>query len=200
MRFLIVVLVLSISAGMAMSAPVEWPVSEGGNGHYYEMQPIAIGTWLDQHNAALSLEFGGWQGHLATITSAGELAWITQHFLSPYPQNTHLFFLGGWNDQFYTGSPCPGTWHWITGEPWNFAPWAANEPSSCNGGQPDEYALSYFFHYPQTGFNDLAFEFYFPNGSTLVEYDGLALSDLPPLDHPIPAQSSTWGEIKALYR
>jgi len=58
--------------------PIEWPVSEDGNGHFYQFVIDSTNkSWLEDHLSSLALGFNGWPGHLATITSAAENAWIT---------------------------------------------------------------------------------------------------------------------------
>lgn len=209
-------LTVCLSLGLPMGVlaePIAWPVSGGGNGHFYD---FIIGpsteSWAQQHLATLGLEFNGMPGHLATITSAEELEWITAHFLVLLPIESCIY-LGGWNDGFLTEEPCffsggqgwySGSWHWVTGETWDYAAWAEGEPTGGADGCNVEFALSYLYYWfgpeGRVGFNNLTFEYWATAAALLVEYDGLAATDLPPLDHPIPTQSTTWGGLKALYR
>jgi hypothetical protein len=200
---------------VASAQPIEWPESEGGNGHYYEFRPgPSSSSWAEQHLSALALEFHGWQGHLLTITSAAELTWITENLFVRLPYES-VVYLGGWNDGFlkpdatceYSGSQgwYLGAWRWITGESWGFEQWAGNEPSAGLDGCSAEFALSYLYYWfwpsdDWTGFNNLTFGYSHTGVAQIVEYDGLSAVDVPPLDHPIPTESSTWGSVKSLYR
>jgi uncharacterized protein YfaP (DUF2135 family) len=74
-------------------------------------------------------------GHLVTITSAEEQAFIE----SQYPGCT------GWIGAYGDGT----TWNWITGEPWSYTHWNSGEPNNQNG---DEW----FAHlYSGMNWNDL---------------------------------------------
>ena len=100
------------SAASAQTA-VEWKVSEGGNGHWYQF----IRDKLLWQTARANAESVG--GHLATITSEAENN-FARSIMSPMPT---AGYLGGYRD----GSG----WHWITGETWSFTDWNPGEP---NGG------------------------------------------------------------------
>lgn len=199
----------------AKAQPLEWPVSEGGNGHFYQLVIDSPNkSWLEDHLSSLTLGFNGWPGHLATITSAVENAWIMTHLFDPNLPSDSVVYLGGWNDGFVGApeclvrldNPCAplGDWHWITGETWNYAAWAYGEPNiEVESGRTIEFALSYLYHWAGSlGFNNLTFEYAMTRRTVahVVEYDGLPASDLPPLNHPIPVEADTWGRVKALYR
>jgi hypothetical protein len=116
----------------AHAAPEQW----AGNNHWYEavyVGPQGI-NWTDAQNAA-----GGAGGHLATITSDGEnafvfgladanpLLWYTDGF-----GNSIGPWLGGYQP---AGSPEPGGgWTWdVTGEAWVYENWAGPEPNNSGG-------------------------------------------------------------------
>ncbi|KUF09733.1 C-type lectin domain-containing protein [Pseudoponticoccus marisrubri] len=63
-------------------------------------------------------------GHLATVTSAAENAFLTAHF-----DGSDRIWLGG------TDAAQEGTWRWITGEPWGFAAWNDEEPNNSDAGE-----------------------------------------------------------------
>ena len=90
---------------------VEWPVAQGGNGHFYEVvQRVGGITW---GNANLAATNQG--GYLATITSAEENAFVfniaTQ--IATVWYNGFGPWLGGIQP---AGSVEPGGgWSWVTG-------------------------------------------------------------------------------------
>ncbi len=61
------------------------------------------------------MTYNGWPGHLATVTSAEENAFIVDM------TNSYNHWLGGYQP---AGSDEPaGNWQWVTGEPWIYANW-----------------------------------------------------------------------------
>ncbi len=115
--------------------PVEWPVAQGGNGHYYAIvsaaeTPFEDGgmTWAEADSLAKLMHHLGRDGHLATITSAEE-----HHFIMQLPDlvcdllegfGCDKLHLGGWSTVTEVISPTPmfapyvvtTTEQWITGE------------------------------------------------------------------------------------
>lgn len=61
--------IMTVNMGNAIAAPTEWKVSEGGNGHLYEVivEPSLV-TWDQAQSIALSKG-----GYLATLTSKAEI-------------------------------------------------------------------------------------------------------------------------------
>jgi hypothetical protein len=121
-----VVTLLATSAAQAQQA-VQWRVEDGGNGHWYQVCVIPTGTtW---HQASDLAAARG--GHLATVTSAGEASTVRDvvgtsgpwFVASPAWGSSAGPWLGGYQDDV------SGAWHWVTGEPWSFAAWCANQPS-----------------------------------------------------------------------
>jgi len=109
---------------------VEWPISAGGNGHYYEAVLVPGGfTWYDAYAAA---EAKG--GYLATITSEAENEFVynlvagdDRYWYYDSYGNTQGPWLGGYQPE---GSSEPdGGWAWVNGEVFEYKDWA--------GGQPD---------------------------------------------------------------
>jgi hypothetical protein len=96
---------------------VLWP----GNGHYY-LVVNQEATWEQARLLAKSMTFAGVQGHLATVTSADENAFVTTQL-----GDTAGAWLGG------EQPPCSvepgGGWRWITGEPWAYTTWDEGEPN-----------------------------------------------------------------------
>jgi Protein of unknown function (DUF642)/Lectin C-type domain len=153
----------------SMLGQTQWPVSSGGNGHYYEVvttqQPI---SWTDARDAAMARG-----GYLATITSAAEDAFV-QNLAANSP-----IWLGGFQP---AGSPEPaGGWRWVTGEPFTYTNWLAGEPSD-NGQSPygpENYLQAFFAYYGVWGWNDLSN--YNPQAGNLkyvIEYDSLGARNL----------------------
>jgi len=130
---LVVVLLLTT---ISKATPTQWPVSLGGNGHFYEVISVPSGIlWTD---AKISAETMG--GYLATITSEAEdiFVWALLDS-SHFGDNPWGPWLGGFQPD---GSPEPdGNWQWVTGEAFSYTNWDVGEPS--NGGRNGESALAY---------------------------------------------------------
>jgi len=109
------VTLFAASAAHAQQA-VQWRVQDGGNGHWYQ----ARSDQLDWANAKSSAERAG--GHLATITSSGEMSFA--------------FSVTGAFPHWLGGKQAPGSceplcgWQWITGEAWSYANWSPAEPNN----------------------------------------------------------------------
>lgn len=120
----------------APGAPVQWSTAEGGNGHYYVV--VNHGdtiSWEDAEALAASLTFNGQSGHLATITSSQENAFLFDTF----GNSVRTKWLGGFQP---AGSQEPdGGWQWITGEPFNYTNWGGGEPN--NSGGQENHLLAY---------------------------------------------------------
>lgn len=111
------------------AAPVQWPPSQGGNGHWYEAVVVETNgiTWAAAKAAA---EAAG--GHLATITSTSENGFVYALVATNEPcwQGGEPW-LGGFQPN---GSQEPaGGWRWVTSEPWAFTNWEAGEPNNFSG-------------------------------------------------------------------
>ena len=106
------------------SAPVEWKVSDGGNGHWYQVQP-KVADWFSCRVAAIS------QGaDLACLSSATESEYVA--IIIPYPTTTwNRGFMGGFQDP--NSEPTSG-WHWVDGSPWGFTNWdSEHQPDGGEG-------------------------------------------------------------------
>ena len=95
------------SSALAQSTQaVEWKVSDGGNGHWYEV-PAGQGTWPEMRDRAVARH-----GHLATVTSAAEWAWLKDNL--PVAGT----FVGAYQDSTVPDYSEPsGGWRWVNGEP-----------------------------------------------------------------------------------
>ena len=113
-----------LGASPVIAVPVQWEVSAGGNGHWYEMifdQPTAV--WDVAAASAAAQTYDGMTGYLATITSAAE-----QMFLNSLNPNNFLMWLGG------TDVDTENTWMWVTEPggpiPFSYTNWAPGEPNN----------------------------------------------------------------------
>jgi hypothetical protein len=117
------------------STGTEWPVSQGGNGHFYQVVCVTQGLTWDEANAAAQAQ----GGYLATITSAEENAFVFALIQDPACWNGPR---GPWIGGFQTpGRPVREDWHWVTGEPFEYNHWSPGQPN--DGGGADETRLEY---------------------------------------------------------
>jgi hypothetical protein len=116
------------------------PVFNGANGHWYQTVRVPGGiVWAEARAAAEALAFGGYRGHLATVTSAEENEFLAQHVL-PSARNYGGLWLGGYQDTTAPDYREPGGgWRWVTGEPWNDTHWHPGEPNNAG----PEHALHF---------------------------------------------------------
>jgi hypothetical protein len=139
------------------SAPIQWTISEGGNGHWYDAICTSYVSWTDA-NAIISLQSNG---YLATITSDNENVFILTHF--DIAANGYGF--GGY--QIPDADEPGGGWRWITDEPWQYSNWNpyTGEPNDLGG----EDTLA--FHGSNFGYwNDLDSES-LENLGFIIEYN-----------------------------
>jgi len=173
-RSLLITVCILLWSCLAHSQPVEWPVSEGGNGHYYQLDP-SFRTWTEANSFANSEVWIGLNGHLVTITSVEESDWIFATIGPPAG-----FWTGGFQPP---DAPEPdGDWRWVTGEPWAYTNWAASEPNDFLGNQDAVSCEPNGLWYDNNiDAKTLIF---------IIEFD----------EGAVPTKTSTWGHIKALYR
>lgn len=124
--------VLVLSAPRAEALPIQW----AGNGHYYDLVALAA-AWPAADAAASASTFLGQQGHLATLTSSAEDAWVFANVVQPAygPSEVAGPWLGGF--QAAGASEPSAGWAWVTGEPWSYAGWHAGQPDDGAGGPPE---------------------------------------------------------------
>ena len=94
----------------------------------------AVVDWATGHGYARSESRATWAnamndckargGHLATITSAAENAFITSRF-----DGSERIWLGG------SDAMSEGSWQWVTGEPWSFSGFGEGEPNDLAPGE-----------------------------------------------------------------
>ncbi len=112
-----VVALVASSAAHAQQA-VQWKVSDGGNGHWYARIVRDSRTWSAMR--ALTEGFGG---HLATVTSSGESAFLVTNVL-----DGSFCFVGGF--QPVDAREPAADWRWVTVEPLSWTNWAEGEPNN----------------------------------------------------------------------
>jgi hypothetical protein len=104
------------------------------NGHVYQLVRAPAGiSWSDARKAAQEMRYQGAKGHLVTITTAQENAFLKQHFVAAYAL-THGFWLGAYQDPTSKDYREPrGAWQWVTGEAWDYSEWGSAEPNDATG-------------------------------------------------------------------
>ncbi len=166
---------LALSVVLRATAPAPTASADPGpvfnpvTGHYYEAVATGNIGWTASRNAAAARSYAGCPGHLATLTSAQEMAFIGTNFPAALSGN---YYLGGYQ---LPGSEEPaGGWTWITGEPWDYANWAPNEPNNngpgpesflqlCAGGWNDTLDIAWYYGY--------VVEYECPNPVNVTSYD-----------------------------
>jgi hypothetical protein len=139
LTIIIVFSTISLSNAVPTGSPVEWLISEGGNGHYYEVVLVPEGIdWETAKDAAEQADYFGQQGYLATITSSEEQNFIDDLTSELTGQNG--MWIGGYQDPPDTTQP-DDNWFWVTGEPWNYTNWSWKAPDDHLGKQQDTLVM-----------------------------------------------------------
>jgi hypothetical protein len=134
---------VALAAASAHAAPVAY------DGSYYEYVAASL-SWTDAAAAAAASSYNGLSGHLATISSAAENAFVTN--------------LSTWTDAWLGATKTADGWAWVDGSSFSYANWLPGEPNNY-GGNEDNIVISYS---NPGSWNDIAAA-YTPNGY-LVEY------------------------------
>lgn len=216
MRFVVLLISVIASVGVAWGEPVEWPVSQGGNGHYYEVvggRATAYDgvAWAEADELAKAMSFQGIDGHLVSITSSAE-----EFFVGSLPEISC---------DIVGGEPClalhVGGWSIVTGiiEPRPYNPpyvettdeqWVTGEggtvsvlPNAFVTGPIGE--VLYFkwgiFDLDGVGYPDYGVHAVMGPSTAhgfVVEYDGLSSSNYP--NGIVSTTEMNWGGVKSLYR
>ena len=157
-RFIPIVVLVSAVLPAVFAQRVEW-TGPGSNGHFYELTAAAE-TWDAAKSEAIAKG-----GHLATITSAGEQAFLVASF-------------GTASDHWigFTDRGSEGNFYWITGEAVSYTNWGPGEPSNAGCGPStnceDVTVISAMY---QGGWNDLGVGSAFPG-----PYFGIIEYETPP--------------------
>lgn len=111
------------ATGAQSTQAVEWKVSEGGNGHWYQVDVTARNWGAAKDSAAAA------HGHLLTVQSQAEAAFVRQLGFAQ-----EALWIGLYQDRSDPGYTEPaGGWKWVTGEPLTYTNWRVN-----TNGQPNE--------------------------------------------------------------
>ena len=134
-----VVLSGAVTATAMGEPPVEWKVSDGGNGHWYKWVKQLSGiSW----SSARSLcEAQG--GYLATPTSLAENEFV---FNLTLPTSAWANYLGPWLGGFQAPNSIEpnGGWQWVTGEPWSWTNWDELQPDNGSGLEGSLHYIHFF--------------------------------------------------------
>jgi hypothetical protein len=131
MRAAVVAAAATTGSALAQDA-VQWRVEDGGNGHWY--QCINSGAELRWSEADSSARAQG--GHLASITSSSENAFVFHHAASdPADWSGGAKEQGPWLGGLLIG----GGWIWSTGESMQFTAW-------CDGATSPPERFTQFNH------------------------------------------------------
>ena len=169
----IAVVNLSVVANAAL---VEWPVSKGGNGHFYE--PVAVRntiTWFEAYEAA---KLSG--GYLVTITSQQEQDFVEalvddDAYWDTEADGSYGPWIGGFQ---LPGSPEPdGGWKWIIDEPLTYTNWGQDQPNNLWGTEHCIHLGSYDFERTTIIWNDLTANVTNIRGY-IIEYSGRCQDEL----------------------
>jgi hypothetical protein len=126
---LVGVAVVLVGASQTFAEPVEWAVSDGGNGHWYELNVSP--TPISWHQAEAAAEGRG--GYLVTTTSQAETNFIISALGG---DNLRYGWMGLYQDRTDPAYSEPaGGWKWITGEPLVYTNWCpvSGEPNDVGG-------------------------------------------------------------------
>ena len=141
------------------SYPVQWPVSAGGNGHWYAAA-MPTGVAISRSSAQDECLVQG--GYLACISSSAENQFVAQVVASPdlwtIDNSTSGFpyCFGPWLGGFQPlGAVEPaGGWSWVSGDAWGFQNWPVGEPNNGCGGEDYLHFLTQGATTPSDSWND----------------------------------------------
>ncbi len=152
-----VIALVAVVMGMSSIVPaLAVPVLNPANGHHYELISTTL-SWTDAKSEAEASIFQGVNGHLVTITSGSEDA-----FVEGLVTDDKRVWIG------LTDEVSEGTFEWVTGEPVTYTNWLTGEPNDANGLEDFVELLS---EPPFNGvWNDLPNVWSLNNGY-VVEYD-----------------------------
>ena len=171
------VLALALAGGLTAtvvsSAAAADPIAvSGDDGHGYEVVTGNV-TWVDAEAAARAMSWGEadvCSGHLATITSADENAFLVDQFGAA----TLLFkWFGGIQPDSDSGTD---GWTWANGETWAYTNWATDEPTNSFYGTDFPYEDATAFWTNGTWNDAPRTWLYEAAGGYVVEYDCLGIS------------------------
>jgi hypothetical protein len=173
MKTILAGLMVSLAAASAWATPLEY------DGHYYAVVSAPQITWNDARVAALSSYYLGLEGHLVTITSAGEDAAVGELISTA---GLGEVWAGGYQNPITETTPTAG-WTWVNNEgtfpgvnsTTPYANWNSGEPNDAYGPGSEQYLG---LNLGSTGgFNDEG-NLSFITGY-VIEYDPNTVYDVP---------------------
>lgn len=128
---------------VAYAAPVQWTVTSGGNGHWYEAVYAPGGISWTSANAAAPTVLP--DGYLASIHSEAENAFVFSLINDPKYWWTAQPGQGGSFGPWLGGADTreEGNWEWTSGEPWTYSNWFPGQPDNWMGV---EHRLHYYWN------------------------------------------------------
>jgi hypothetical protein len=150
---LVTAVVLAVFPISAHSAPIQWDVSSGGNGNFYDFVLVQdLITWSDANSVVEALA-GDW--YLATIASASESAFVESLLdSSQFTDCVSGTLAGTICNGLWIGATSSAIgandWQWVTGESFSFTDWGPFEPFR-NG---DRIRLDWFLSQSVFAWND----------------------------------------------
>ena len=151
------VLIFGMFGKVVNATPIQW----SGNGNFYEVSNISL-QWSEAKDVAENSTFNGMNGHLVTITSADEDAFVLQLDL---PET-----------YYYTGAlQLPGTtdpaanWTWITGESWGYENWVEQEPNDAFGAEDNMVVMKALGGWGDIHGDDLSYTW--TSNPFIIEYE-----------------------------
>ena len=164
-RVAAVAVAAAVTANGALAGDaVQWRVEDGGNGHWYQFFETANPrTWQAARDWAYTTG-----GHLVTITTAQEQAFIISIAPAYEDESGGQAWLGGYQDLNAPDyAETHGGWRWITGEPMNYQPWV-NVGQSSPGSDFLTLGRDYLGRF---GWNDIWTDYFGGRKFCFVEYD-----------------------------
>ena len=148
-------------------------VDPEGREHRYGIRrlPPPDRSWFSALEAAEVETIGGVSGHLATVTSEEENAFVLEaalNFFAEREDRPAAIFLGGF--QAAPGGPPEDDWEWVTGEDWEYTRWAAGEPNDYRG-TPEDYLEMWLVDSAPGWWNDDVDESALADGWYIVEWE-----------------------------
>ncbi len=154
---------------------VQWPQSEGGNGHWYSLTRQEYRGWAQAEAEAQTYP----NGHLASVNSTAEQKFIEAAFLSGHSVSNTFWI--GFNDFAQEGK-----WVWSSGEPTSYTHWLTGEPN--NQASEDGALLNWSFW---AGYGDFGTWADYPE-NYLAHYGLIEVQDTsPPVRVEVDPESQT---------
>ncbi len=117
-KFLVMLCAVCIVLGVSGSASAVFY-----NGHDYVVVDLDEASWADAGTHMLTTLGQDW--YLATITDQDEQTWIQSTLLENVSGE---YWLGGYQDPYYSGQNPADDWNWVTGEAWSYTNWFPGHP------------------------------------------------------------------------